>query len=96
MNIAFVTYPTAALLPPYHGSMGATIYVIAREFAKNNNVVVYGGADNQAGAKSGFYEGVDFRFVPSTGWDRLIGKARRAISKVFPHPRRFSPPSDGR
>ena len=82
MNIAFVTYPTAALLPPYHGSMGATIYVIAREFAKNNKVVVYGGAGSQAGAKSGIYEGVDFRFVPSTARDRLVGKVRRAVSKV--------------
>jgi glycosyltransferase involved in cell wall biosynthesis len=84
MNIAFVTYPTAALLPPYHGSMGASIYVIAREFAKNSNVVVYGGADSQAGAKSGFYEGVEFRFIPSRKSDRLIAKVRRAVSKLVP------------
>jgi glycosyltransferase involved in cell wall biosynthesis len=84
MNIAFVVYPTAALLPPYHGSMGASIYVIAREFAKNSNVVVYGLADAQAGAKSGFYEGVEYRFVPSTLSDRLIGKARRALSRLVP------------
>ena len=84
MKIAFVTYPTAALLPPYHGSMGATIYVIARDLAKDNDVVVYGGADSQAGAKSGFYEGVEYRFVPSTKMDDLIGKIRRAVLRVMP------------
>jgi glycosyltransferase involved in cell wall biosynthesis len=84
MNIAFVTYPTAALLPPYHGSMGATIYVIARDLAKDNHVVVYGGADSQAGAKSGFYEGVEYRFVPSSKMDDLIGKIRRAVLRVTP------------
>jgi glycosyltransferase involved in cell wall biosynthesis len=84
MNIAFVTYPTAALLPPYHGSMGATIYTIARDLAKDNKIVVYGGADCQAGAKSGFYEGVDYRFVPSTKLDDFIGKLRRGVSKVMP------------
>ena len=81
MNIAFVTYPTAALLPPYHGSMGATIYVIAREFSKKSNVVVYGLEDFQAGARSGFYEGAEYKFLPTTSSDRLITKARRAVSK---------------
>jgi glycosyltransferase involved in cell wall biosynthesis len=84
MNIAFVTYPTAALLPPYHGSMGATIYVIARDLAKENNVVVYGGADCQGGAESGFYEGVEYRFVPASRLDDLIGKLRRGAAKVMP------------
>jgi glycosyltransferase involved in cell wall biosynthesis len=84
MNIAFVTYPTAALLPPYHGSMGATIYVIARDLAKDNHVVVYGGADCQAGAESGFYEGVEYRFVPSSPLDNLISKLRRGVAKVKP------------
>ena len=84
MNIAFVVYPTAALLPPYHGSMGASIYVIARELAKYCNVVVYGLADVQQGAKSGFYEGVEYRFMPSTVSDRLLGKARRGVSKLVP------------
>lgn len=84
MNIAFVTYPTAALLPPYHGSMGATIYAIARDLAKTCNVVVYGLADSQSGAKSGFYEGVEYRFIPSSASDRLIGKFRKAVLKVIP------------
>ena len=84
MNIAFVTYPTAALLPPYHGSMGATIYAIARDLAKTCNVVVYGLADSQAGAKSGFYEGVEYRFIPSSASDRLIGKIRKAALKLVP------------
>jgi glycosyltransferase involved in cell wall biosynthesis len=84
MNIAFVTYPKAALLPPYHGSMGASIYMIAREFAQHSNVVVYGLADSQAGAKSGIYDGVEYRFVPSTASDRLLGQARRAASTLIP------------
>jgi glycosyltransferase involved in cell wall biosynthesis len=82
MKIAFVVYPTAALLPPYHGSMGASIYVIARELAKSCEVVVYGGADSQQGAQSGFYEGVEYCFVPSTASDRLIGKARKILSEA--------------
>jgi glycosyltransferase involved in cell wall biosynthesis len=81
MNIAFVTYPTAALLPPYHGSMGATIYVIAREFAKRGSVVVYGIEDFQAGAKSSFYEGAEYQFLPTTASDRLLAKARRNVAK---------------
>jgi glycosyltransferase involved in cell wall biosynthesis len=84
MNIAFVTYPTAALLPPYHGSMGATIYVIARDLAKDNHVVVYGGADCQSGAESGFYEGVEYRFVPSSRLDDMISKMRRGVAKIMP------------
>jgi glycosyltransferase involved in cell wall biosynthesis len=84
MNIAFVAYPTAALLPPYHGSMGATIYVIARDLAKDNKVVVYGGADCQAGEKSGFYEGVEYRFMSPSTLDGLIAKARRGVLKVMP------------
>jgi glycosyltransferase involved in cell wall biosynthesis len=86
MNIAFVAYPTAALLPPYHGSMGATIYVIARDLAKDNdnNVVVYGGEEYQGGPKSGIYDGVEYRFIPCSAWDRLIGKMRRAVLRVMP------------
>src|SRR3984957_18641396 len=84
MNIAFVAYPTAALLPPYHGSMGATIYVIARDLAKENNVVVYGGEDGQGGAQSGVYEGVEYRFIPPSAWDNLTGKIRRALCRVLP------------
>jgi glycosyltransferase involved in cell wall biosynthesis len=82
MNIAFVTYPTAALLPPYHGSMGATIYVIAREFAKHGHVVVYGIEDFQAGEKSGFYEGAEYKFFPTTSSDRLLAKTRKNVSKL--------------
>jgi glycosyltransferase involved in cell wall biosynthesis len=90
MNIAFVAYPTAPLLPPYHGSMGATIYVIARDLAKDCNVVVYGLEDYQGGAKSGFYEGAEYRFVPSSASDRLIGKIRRDVSRVVPLSTPFS------
>ena len=88
MNIAFVSYPTAALLPPYHGSMGASIYVIARELAKSCKVVVYGLADQQKGEKSGVYEGVEYRFLPSTAADRLTANVRRMASKLV----RFSTP----
>jgi glycosyltransferase involved in cell wall biosynthesis len=84
MKIAFVAYPTAALLPPYHGSMGASIYVIARELAQYCEVVVYGLADSQQGAQSGFYDGAEYRFVPSTAWDRLIGKIRKGVSAAAP------------
>jgi glycosyltransferase involved in cell wall biosynthesis len=84
MKIAFVTYPTAAILPPYHGSMGATIYAIARDLAKTCDVVVYGLADSQLGAESGNYDGVDYRFVPSSRSDRLIGKARKAVLRAVP------------
>jgi glycosyltransferase involved in cell wall biosynthesis len=84
MNIAFVAYPTAALLPPYHGSMGATIYVIARDLARDHKVVVYGGEDGQGGAKSGMYEGVEYRFIAFTPRDILIDKTRRALLRVAP------------
>ena len=78
MKIAFVTYPTAAILPPYHGSMGATIYAIARDLAKTCDVVVYGLADSQLGAESGNYDGVDYRSVPlPPRSDRLIGKSQK-------------------
>lgn len=53
----FVTYPTAALLPPYHGSMGATIYASATAMATTCEVLVHGLEDMQGGAKSGTYEG---------------------------------------
>jgi glycosyltransferase involved in cell wall biosynthesis len=82
MKIAFVTYPTAALLPPYHGSMGATIYAIARDLAKTCEVVVYGLADSQSGEKSGLRDGVEYCFLPSSAGDRIIRKARKAIAKV--------------
>ena len=84
MNIAFVVYPTATLLPPYHGSMGASIYVIAREFAKHSNVVVYGLEDFQTDDKSGFYEGVEYRFLPSTRWDRVLSRSRKVLSSLIP------------
>ena len=84
MNIAFVTYPTAPLLPPYHASMGATIYAIARDLARDCNVVVYGLADFQADATSGFYDGVEYRFVPSSAADRQIGRMRKLLSLLVP------------
>jgi glycosyltransferase involved in cell wall biosynthesis len=84
MRIAFVTYPTAALLPPYHGSMGATIYAIARDLAPTCEVIVYGLADSQSGEKSGFYDGVEYCFIPSSRGDALLRKGRKAISRITP------------
>jgi glycosyltransferase involved in cell wall biosynthesis len=81
MKIAFVTYPTAALLPPYHGSMGATIYAIASVLAKSCEVLVYGLEDKQMGAKSGIYEGARYRFFPSSAKDRLLLKTRDRLSR---------------
>ena len=82
MKIAFVTYPTAELLPPYHGSMGATIYTIASALAKSCEVLVYGLEDQQMGAKSGIYEGARYRFFPSSAKDRLLLKARERLSRL--------------
>src|SRR6516162_698618 len=82
MKIAFVTYPTAALLPPYHGSMGATIYTIASALAKSCEVLVYGLEDQQMGAKSGIYEGAHYRFFPSSAKDRMLLKARERLSRL--------------
>ena len=82
MNIAFVAYPVAALLPPYHGSMGASIYTIAREFAQHSNVVVYGLAGRQAGAPSGMYEGVEYRFVPAAASDDRRARMRNFQAKL--------------
>ena len=82
MKIAFVTYPTAALLPPYHGSMGATIYAIASALAKSCEVLVYGLEDKQMGAKSEVYEGARYRFFPSSAKDRLFFKNRERLSRL--------------
>jgi glycosyltransferase involved in cell wall biosynthesis len=82
MKIAFVTYPTAELLPPYHGSMGATIYTIASALAKSCEVLVYGLEDQQMGAKSGIYEGARYRFFPSSAKDRMLVKARERLSRL--------------
>jgi glycosyltransferase involved in cell wall biosynthesis len=82
MKIAFVSYPTAGLLPPYHGSMGATIYAIASALAKSCEVLVYGLEDKQMGAKSGIYEGARYRFFSSSWNDRLLFKARDRLSRL--------------
>jgi glycosyltransferase involved in cell wall biosynthesis len=82
MKIAFVTYPTATLLPPYHGTMGATIYVIASMLAKSCEVLVYGLEDYQRGAKSGIYEGARYRFFRSSVKDRLLLTARDRLSRL--------------
>jgi glycosyltransferase involved in cell wall biosynthesis len=82
VKIALVTYPTAALLPPYHGSMGATIYAIASALAKSCEVIVYGLEEQQMGAKSGIYEGAHYRFFPSSAKDRLLLKARERLSHL--------------
>src|SRR3984893_17350797 len=83
MKIAFVTYPTATLLPPYHGTMGATIYVIASMLAKSCEVLVYGLDDYQRGAKSGIYEGARYRFFRSSVKDRLLLTARDRLSRLM-------------
>ena len=82
MKIAFVTYPTAALLPPYHGSMGASIYAIASALAKSCEVLVYGVEDKQMGAKSGTYAGAHYRFFPSSARDRFLFGARDRLSRL--------------
>ena len=80
MKIAFVPYPPVALLPPYHGSMGATIYTIASALSKSCEVLVYGLEDKQMGAKSGVYEGARYRFLPSTMIDRMLYQGRQNLS----------------
>lgn len=81
MKIAFVSYPTAPLLPPYHGSMGEPIYKIASALAKRCEVLVYGLEHKQMGAKSGIYEGAHYRFFPASRKDRLLFKARDRLSR---------------
>ncbi len=82
MKIAIVSYP-ADLLPPYHASMGETIYKIATELAKSCEVLVYGLEDKQRGAKSGIYEGADYRFFPSSARDRLFVDVRQRVSRLI-------------
>jgi glycosyltransferase involved in cell wall biosynthesis len=82
MKLAFVTYPTATLLPPYHGTMGATIYAIASVLAKSCEVLVYGLEDEQRGAKPGVYEGARYRFFGSSAKDRLLFKGRQRLSRL--------------
>jgi glycosyltransferase involved in cell wall biosynthesis len=84
MRVAFVTYPTAGLLPPYHGSMGASIYTIASLLANRCEVTVYGLEQFQQGAKSGTYNGVRYCFFPSTKGDRIRGRLRDAYSRLRP------------
>ena len=82
MKIAFVGYPTQALLPPYHGSMGVQTYTIASALAKSCEVLVYGLENKQMGAKSGTYEGVRYRFFPSSVKERLLFTGRGFLSGV--------------
>jgi glycosyltransferase involved in cell wall biosynthesis len=82
MKIAFVGYPTQALLPPYHGSMGVQTYTIASALAKTCEVLVYGLENKQMGAKSGFYQGARYRFFPSSFKDRLLFRGRETLSSV--------------
>jgi glycosyltransferase involved in cell wall biosynthesis len=82
MKIAFVTYPAGPLLPPYHGSMGASIYAIASALAKSCEVLVYGVEDQQRGAKSGIYEGARYRFFRSSAKDRLLLRTRDRLSRL--------------
>ena len=90
MNIAFVAYPFAELLPPYHGSMGASIYTIASSLADSCNVVVYGLRNAQKGAKPGIYNGAEYRFIPSASSDGLALRFRAAISRLVRFPRPLS------
>jgi glycosyltransferase involved in cell wall biosynthesis len=80
MKIAFVGYPTQALLPPYHGSMGVQTYTIASGLARSCEVLVYGLESKQRGAKSGVYGGARYRFYPSTVKDRLLFRGRELLS----------------
>ena len=82
MKIAFVAYPAGPLLPPYHGSMGASIYAIASTLAKSCEVLVYGVEDQQRGAKSGIYEGAYYRFFRSSAKDRLVLRTRDRLSRL--------------
>ncbi len=82
MKIAFVAYPAGPLLPPYHGSMGASIYAIASALAKSCEVLVYGVEDQQRGAKSGIYEGAHYRFFRSSAKDRLVLRTRDRLSRL--------------
>jgi glycosyltransferase involved in cell wall biosynthesis len=82
MKIAFVSYPTVVLLPPYHGSVGVPTYTIASALAKSCEVLVYGLEDKQMGAKSGIYEGARYRFFPSSAKDRLVFKTRDRLSRL--------------
>src|SRR5260221_4788830 len=82
MKIAFVAYPAGPLLPPYHGSMGASIYAIASALAKSCEVLVYGVEDQQRGAKSGTYEGARYRFFRSSAKDLLVLRTRDRLSRL--------------
>ncbi len=83
MKIAFVTYPTAALLPPYHGSMGATIYAIASAMASSSEILVYGLKNVQQGAESGLYEGASYRFFPCKDWEWRLFRARQRLTGLI-------------
>jgi len=80
MKIAFVSFPTLSLLPPYHGSMGVQTYTIASALAKRCEVLVYGVEHKQMGAKSGIYEGAHYRFFRASARDRLLLAARSELS----------------
>jgi glycosyltransferase involved in cell wall biosynthesis len=83
MKIAFVTYPTAALLPPYHGSMGATIYAIASALAGSHEVLVYGLKNVQKGEESGVYEGASYRFFPCSSAEWRLFRARQRLIGII-------------
>ena len=82
MKIAFVCYPMAEVLPPYHGSVGVQTYTIASALAKSCEVLVYGVEDYQRGKKSGIYEGARYRFLPSSAKDRRLYRARERLSRL--------------
>lgn len=81
MKLAFVAYPEATLLPPYHGSQGSSLYAIASVLSRSCEVVVYGMRDFQRGAEPGVYGGAEYRFIPSTASDRIRLKVRRHLSR---------------
>ena len=62
--------------------MGASIYTIAREFARHSNVVVYGLSDFQSGAPAGVYDGVEYRFLPAAASDLRFARMRAFTAKL--------------
>lgn len=79
MKVAFVSQPIDSIdLPPVRGgSITIWIYHVARELAKDCDVIVYGKKDGYL-KKIVFDEGVEYRLLPSA-YDHLRG-IKRSIS----------------
>lgn len=77
MKIAFVNQPIDRILPPIQSSVGACTYGVVRPLAQSCEVAVYGRKDVPSHENLGniFSEqGVQYRFFPSTGRDRVLFK----------------------